>query len=242
VSEQQSSLSGYRASHQGKGTDYHATFVQSAPRAIMWELEKDILSRLVEGLFASPPRLLDFACGTGRIAGHLENRCAHSTGVDVSASMLEVARRTTHRTELLHGDIVTSPLLQGRQFDLITAFRFFPNAEEELRSAVIRTLTGYLAPGGHLVFNNHKNDTSLMLKVARAAGRGDPRNMSHMEVEDLVQISGLRIREAIPLGYLNWNEILTLRPLGLALAVERRLMKMPRLHKLAQNVIYVCSR
>jgi len=233
---------GYRASHLGKGADYHELFSQDAPRAVMWELEKQVLSKLIESLFESPPALLDFACGTGRIAGHLERKCASALGVDVSPSMLEVARKNTYRTELLRADIIAGNQLAGRQFDLITAFRFFPNAEDELRIAAMNHLATLLSPAGYLIFNNHKNDTSLMLKVARAVGRGDPHNMSAMDVERIVGGAGLRVRASIPLGYLNWTHVLTLRPRRLALSVERQLMKISRMHRLAQNVIYVCSR
>src|SRR5690606_35609538 len=103
-------------------------------------------------------------------------------------------------------------------------------------------LATLLAPDGYLIFNNHKNDTSLMLKVARSVGRGDPHNMSAGDVSRIVNGAGLRIRASIPLGYLNWTQSLTLRPRGLALLVERRLMKVASLHRLEQNVIYACSR
>ena len=232
----------YRTSHLGKGSDYHNTFVDSPARAVMWEIEKQVLTRLMGELFNAPPSLLDFACGTGRIAAHLEDSCRSSTGVDVSTSMLDVAKTTTRRTELLCVDVVGSDALGGRRFDLITAFRFFPNAEEALRSEAMRRLASLLAPGGYLVFNNHKNESSLMLTLARLAGRGDRRNMSSSEVSTLVAEAGLRIFKAIPLGYLNLTDTWMLRPKGLALFVERQLLKVPSIGRFAQNVIYVCKR
>jgi predicted TPR repeat methyltransferase len=232
----------YRTSHIGKGADYDKTFVDSPARAVMWELEKQTLSSMLDELFLDPPDLLDFACGTGRIAAHIEARCRTSTGVDVSASMLEIAKTQTKQTELLCIDLVGTDALKERKFDLITAFRFFPNAEEKLRADAMQRLAGLLSPRGYLIFNNHKNDSSLMLKVARLAGRGDTRNMSSSEVSDLVSAAGLRIRTMLHLGYLNFTDTWMIRPQGLALFVERQLMNVPALGRWAQNVIYVCSR
>jgi SAM-dependent methyltransferase len=225
-----------------KGWDYHTTFSNMPCRRVMWELEKTTLSMLVSRLYSAPPRLLDFACGTGRIAAHLEPACASVTGIDISAPMLEVARNNLPRGELICADVTRSDALGGRLFDLITAFRFFPNAEPSLRADVIQQLGTRLAEGGFLIMNNHKNSSSLMLKVARLVGRGDPHNMSEEEVITLIEQSGLRVREAIGLGYLNWTDRWMLRPLGLALLVEKGLRNLGPIRHLAQNTIYVCSR
>ena len=79
---------------------------------------------------------LDFACGTGRILEYFAGRVDSSTGVDVSDSMMEVAGRWPPKAELIEADLTQNDVLGDRRFNLITAFRFFPNAEPELRQAV----------------------------------------------------------------------------------------------------------
>ena len=52
---------------------------------------------------------LDFACGTGRIAATLQERVTKTTGVDISAEMLSVARNRLPGAELVCGDMVADP-------------------------------------------------------------------------------------------------------------------------------------
>ncbi len=62
---------------------------------------------------------------------------ASATGIDVSASMLAVARQSAPSAEIVEGDPTREDLLSERHFDLITAFRSFPNAEDPLREAAM---------------------------------------------------------------------------------------------------------
>ena len=119
----------YRESHLHKGWGYHTTFSSLRYRATIWRLEQRLLFEIVRDNFPTePPRYLDFACGTGRILGHLAPYCESALGVDVSASMLDVARRKVKRAEIIEADLTRDDRLCGQEFDLITAFRFFPNA------------------------------------------------------------------------------------------------------------------
>src|ERR1700737_608790 len=94
---------GYTDSHKGKGSNYHQTFAPEVNphRAMLWRLERRALDEvlrhhLVPGKIAH----LDFACGTGRILGHLRRHVASATGVDVSSPMMEVARGVAPGAEL----------------------------------------------------------------------------------------------------------------------------------------------
>ena len=197
----------YVERHKGRGADYAETFSPEANpyRAMVWRLERraldDILRRyLVPGKIAQ----LDFACGTGRILGHFRDQVASATGVDVSPSMMEVARTAAPAAELIEADLTRNDVLGDRSFDLVTAFRFFPNAEPELRRSALSALARHLAPGGILVFNNHKNRNSLRRRLLRLLGRDVVTlgTMSHVEVESLVAGAGLQILEVVPLAVL----------------------------------------
>jgi hypothetical protein len=134
-------------------------------------------------------------------------------------------------------------VLGSRQFNLITAFRFFPNAEPELRRAVFLILARHLSQTGVLIFNNHKNRNSLRRRISRLFGREVARGtMTHAEVEELVGQAGLRIVEKIPLATLPLSERHPLLPVPVAEPVERALSGIPALSGLAQHVIYVCAR
>lgn len=186
----------YRDSHKGRGQDYHAIFTDSPQTAALWQMERAALNQAVRRYFpVQAPSHLDFACGTGRVLAHLQPLVASSTGVDISDSMLEVARQSSPDSEIIVGDLTREDLLPGRTFDLITAFRFFPNAQPELRSQVMEKLSDMLTPRGIIIFNNHLNADSLYQALLVRTGRDPGHAMPMNEVDELVDSSGLRILE-----------------------------------------------
>src|SRR4051795_11691 len=91
----------YRESHKFRGQDYQRTFTEYAYRALLWTWEREVLDAVVSPAASAHLVYLDFACGTGRVLRHLEERVKTATGVDVSASMLQVARNETVRANLI---------------------------------------------------------------------------------------------------------------------------------------------
>ena len=241
----------YRVSHLHKGTDYHETFSLLPYRAMIWRLEQRLLLKLVRKHFvAEPPRYLDFACGTGRILGYLSPYCRSAVGVDVSASMLDVARRTGTRAEILEADITRCDELCEREFDLITAFRFFPNAEQQLRQEAFGALARHLSGEGILVFNNHKNDRSLRRRLGSAkrwmlhrnAWARPPRSMSDLDARNLVKEAGLHIDRVYHLAVLPFADHRMWLSERVVASMERVLSRTSLAQPLAQNLIYVCRR
>ena len=235
----------YRDSHQNKGDDYHRLFQDNPYARLLWTLEQRVLDRIVATLpRAGKLRHLDFACGTGRIIGKLKPYAAESLGVDVAHSMLQVARRNVPDATFMCADITSTPLLETQRFDLITTFRFFLNAEPHLRLAAVRKLATLLAPGGVLVFNNHRQAGSLThrLLLGLRPGRRDLHYMAHAEVLDLLRGSGLRLVSLRHLGVVPATEQRVILPLGLMLPLERLASAVPFLRRFANDVIYVCVR
>lgn len=236
----------YTDRHKARGSEYHESFSPDVNpyRAMVWRLEQRALDRMLRDRLApGTVKHLDFACGTGRILEHFLPRVASATGVDVSASMMKVAAQVAPGAELIEADLTKADVLGERTFDLITAFRFFPNAEPELRSAIFRVLARHLAPGGVLVFNNHKNRNSLRRRISRLLGREVARGtMTHAEVEALVGAAGLRIVGITQLASLPVSENHPLLPVALVEPIERRLSRLTALAPIAQDVIYLCAR
>ena len=192
----------YRDSHTAKnyGEGYHKTFKTHAYRMYTWELERCILSNIVKDQFkGGVGSHLDFACGTGRVLTYLEQYCDKSIGVDISESMLEVAKREISNAQLVLGDLTQSDLLQNQRFDLITAFRFFLRAQPSLRNEAISKLAQHLDSDGYLVFNIHNNRTSISNKISKLYTKikygkvVDRDEMSYGEVVSLVRSHGLTI-------------------------------------------------
>lgn len=245
------SIPSYRESHLHKGIDYHDTFSSIPYRSMIWILEQRLLSKIFLDYFVDDtPRYLDFACGTGRILAFLSPYCRSAIGVDVSTSMLDVARRVAARIDVVEADITKDDQLGGKEFDLITAFRFFPNAELELRKEALGALVRHLSSDGILVFNNHKNAGSLRFRlgaakrwaIGGAARTRDRRTMSDLDARTLVCGAGLRIDRVYHLGVLPLADHMTWLPRDAMTTIESALSRIPFLEPLAQNLIYVCRR
>ena len=235
----------YRQSHcqPGKGESYHAAFSKNPYRRMVWEMEQEILVRILEDHLAGRRLLhLDFACGTGRILRFMAGRAAESTGVDVSPAKLAVARRENPAAEIVEADLTRNDVLGTRLFDLITAFRFFPNAQPELRRDVIAVLRRHLSPQGILVFNNHRNPAALRPRLAKWIGRRGNPGMGMDEAGKLVAEAGLDIRAVHPLCVFPVAERYPVLPVSWLRRIEDWARRHPRLGPFGENQILVCGR
>lgn len=242
---QEPSSSDYRLSHLApeKGESYHAAFSQNPYRKMMWDFEKNILDDIRDTFFEGQEiHHLDFACGTGRVLAHIAARARVSVGVDISPSMLSVARSALDRSELIEADITERDVLGERSFNLITAFRFFPNAQPSLREDALRVLIKHLDRGGCLVFNNHKNLASLRYRLARRLKRGGDIGMGPQEVRDLLVQGGLEIAKTYAHGFTPAGEEHSYVPIALLRRLEKLLTKCPGMRGLGENLVYVCRR
>ncbi len=234
----------YRQSHihPDKGYSYHSSFSSNPYRKMIWNLEKKILYRVVQP-FSQNKQLthLDFACGTGRILSFLERYTHSSIGVDVSPSMLKVAKSICVKSELFETDLTQNDVLINRNFDLITAFRFFPNAQVELRNVVLKILSNHLKPGGLLIFNNHLNSQSLHHLTLKWLRKRQPHSMGKAEVSNMLGINNLRVLNAYPLCILPVSEARGLPPMFIAWPIEYIYSRLQIFPNLGMNVIYVCT-
>jgi len=199
----------YKESHKyaNKGAEYEEHYEKQPWDRFLWSREQEIILQILEKYFAGREiNLLDFACGTGRITGFLENRVTTSTGIDVSDSMLAIARKKLHRTEIVNADITEENILKPRKFNLITAFRFFLNAEPQLRSTAMRAIAELLTEDGCFLFNNHHSLDSPWIRLLNAWHlKKDPQGvfnvMSIDQMKKLVEDAGMEIVEIYPAGF-----------------------------------------
>lgn len=191
----------YRSSHLQRGGHYDATLAEVPFDAYMAAWEKKHLERVVQELFPSGvPRYLDFACGTGRATTTVAPFARETVGVDISPSMLAVAQGKLPNARFVHADITTQEADIG-EFDLVTSFRFFGNAQHELREAVMRVLTRHLRPGGRLIINSHRNPQAIYSLLDRLTG-GNAGSMDlHLpKLRKLLEGHGMRVEQLIPIG------------------------------------------
>jgi SAM-dependent methyltransferase len=224
----------------------------------IFELARQHLLDLFRRLNGSDPstRYLDFACGTGRILAVFRDRIRTMVGIDTSAGQLAAAARKAPDAQLVHGNLVAEPELLGdRQFDLITAFRLLLNLEPGNRVPILRALRGRLAPGGHLIVDNHMNRWSALGVMALLAHRvlrmprkphvppgrrGIINTMSEREVRRALGDAGLEVVEVRRLFLVPGHGRARLLPTRPLVALEAALGRVPVLNRLSKNQIYVC--
>lgn len=97
---------------------------------------------------------LDLCCGTGAGAAVLQEVCRERVvGVDISAGMLDVARRRPTNRPPAHwvrGDALALPF--GPAFDLVVSFGAFGHFLPALRPALFAQVRAVLRPGGRFAF------------------------------------------------------------------------------------------
>lgn len=107
--------------------------------------------RVIRPLVPAGSVLLDYGCGAGRSAlDHLRRGC-HVTGYDISGEMLALARARAQARGLAATAEFTADeaRLAGRTWPVVTAIGvldYYPDP-----APLLKTLRGYLAPGGCLV-------------------------------------------------------------------------------------------
>jgi 2-polyprenyl-3-methyl-5-hydroxy-6-metoxy-1,4-benzoquinol methylase len=100
-------------------------------------------------------RVLDVACGHGRITRELARRGADVTGIDISGVLIARARQTEQNEPLgiryVHADVAARASLGDDPFDLAVC-NFGLSDIDDLDGAI--TAVSYaLRPGGHFVFS-----------------------------------------------------------------------------------------
>lgn len=192
--------SSYRKSHLAKGSDYDSDLSKGNFDSYMATHESRILKNIFLSLFPNKvERYLDFACGTGRIISAVEDLAETSIGIDVSESMVSQAREKCSKTEFFITDLTKNESPE-KGFNLVTAFRFFGNAEQGLRVSVLKTLSEIIEPGGYLVINNHRNPWSVHETLLSLKGESNHLELSYKNLNNLLASHGFKIEKKIGIG------------------------------------------
>ena len=131
--------------------DVIAFFDHLAPQ---WDADlirsDEIIGKIMDGAGVGPGvQVLDVACGTGVLfPDYLQRQVGGITAVDISPEMVKIAaeKYPEENVRVFCADVENWE--PGMQFDCImvyNAFPHFPNPDN-----LIRTLTGFLKPGGTL--------------------------------------------------------------------------------------------
>lgn len=177
----------YGRSHidPGYGVFYDRTINAGYYGDVWLRQERPILERwLAAERERGASSALDFACGTGRITAVLAEWIPRTLGVDVSDEMLAVARRTVPRAEFERRDVTTGDT-EIDPVDVATAFRFFMNAEADLRERAMAALSRRVRPGGAVIVSVQCNAAAPSGLLQRARRRWLGHTVTAMSAPEL---------------------------------------------------------
>ncbi|MFA6098537.1 MAG: class I SAM-dependent methyltransferase [Patescibacteria group bacterium] len=216
--------------------------------SLIYKLEQDILSDFFKKINSHSKTVLDFACGTGRWTMFLEKYFHKVTGLDISPKMIELAQQKCKQTNFYVDDITgdkNANLHFNDAFDVLTAFRFYKNAENELQINATRSLQKLVKKGGYFIFDLHLNTFSIMgliacfiritqlyklLKINPLAVR----TISLRRIRKIFKHSDFEIIDYFGMGIVPGRRNFTLLPTSTLMPFERWLSQ----HKILRNFCY----
>jgi 2-polyprenyl-3-methyl-5-hydroxy-6-metoxy-1,4-benzoquinol methylase len=112
-------------------------------------LEPNRFAQILAYLPARRSRALDVGCGSGLLVAELAKRFENVVGIDLSASMLKIARAKRQPANALYLEMDANNLLLEPPFDFICSLNTFHHLENPEK--VVLGLYSLLAPEGILV-------------------------------------------------------------------------------------------
>jgi SAM-dependent methyltransferase len=101
-------------------------------------------------------RILDLACGTGRLANVLANTGRLYIGADYSPTMVAWFRRLHPQLTITLADLRTFPSVIENCFDVIwLSFNGIDSISYDERDLVYQNVASRLIPGGYFIFSTH---------------------------------------------------------------------------------------
>jgi SAM-dependent methyltransferase len=211
----------------------------------IWELEKEILAIEIGLIKKKEIKYFDFACGTGRIISYMESLADESTGIDVSENMLNIAKSKVQKAQLFLCDLITNDIINDKLYDLITAFRFFLNAQDDLRTKIMPLLSAKLNNDGIIIFNIHGNSFSFHLLPVILGRLGIKKvklnHLSYFKTLKLINNSNLNLIRVYGVGFVPssfYRRFKSKRELFVR--IEKACSRNRFLKYFARNLIFIC--
>ncbi|MEU4926961.1 class I SAM-dependent methyltransferase [Streptomyces yokosukanensis] len=125
-------------------------------------LERGLLGVYAE-LVGSAGPVADLGCGPGAVTAHLASLGLDVFGLDLSAAMLEIARRENPRLRFEQGSMLDLALADGSLAGVVSWYSSIHTPVAEL-PALFAEFHRVLAPGGHLLLAFQVGEEPLRLE------------------------------------------------------------------------------
>ena len=245
----------YRDKFRDSAESYDKT-TQTKHISLIYDLEKEVLDNFFARIGAKQLSVMDFACGSGRWTSYLETKFNTTIGLDISPAMIDLAKSKCSKANFIVGDItdISAEFDKLKQeFDVITAFRFFKNAEEPLREEAVNVIPNYLKESGYLILDLHLNTYSFMgilanviklFKIDRLFDISSIRlkTISLYEIKRLFNKVGLEIVDYWGMGVLPGRSDSILLPLRILYMIEHYFTKNKILRLFSYNILIIAKK
>lgn len=232
--------------------EYVSRYSNVTLSSYLFEIEKTVLEEIVFNKIKFKNKnlcdvmYLDYACGTGRILTLVRNLLkasglkVNAFGMDISEKMLE--KIIDNDVRLIRVD-ASNEAVDYYGFDIITCFRFFLNAEEELRKSILNKIYGMLKDDGYFIVNNHGSRSSFLglLRIFKRSTHC----MDDVKFLSALRESGFEVKVVYGFGILPGFIVNRKGLRGLLLNFERYLIANDRLKFLQYfgiQKLYVCQK
>lgn len=137
------------------------------------------VDKQIKNHFGKPMRVLDIGCGAGFLSNFLAMQGHHVTGIDLSKSSLEVAKKhdSTRKTHYLCADAYQLPF-DGASFDVVCAMDILEHVDRP--EQLIHEAARVLKPNGQFYFHTFNRTFLSYLIVIKGVDwfvRNAPKNM-----------------------------------------------------------------
>jgi ubiquinone/menaquinone biosynthesis C-methylase UbiE len=127
--------------------------------------------------------VLDLGCGSGDPADIEVAKHHHLTGVDISQTQIELARRNVPAGHFLHGD-AASVQFPAATFDAVISFYSLEHIPRQEHETLLHRIHGWLRPGGFLLVSTEAGDVEELV----AEWLGVPMFMSSFDPDALKRL------------------------------------------------------
>jgi SAM-dependent methyltransferase len=101
-------------------------------------------------------RVLELGCGAGRLTGHLLERSASVSALDLSPAMISYCRRAYPHGHFEVGDLRDLSRFAASSFDaVVAAFNVLDVVDDRERRGILAEISRVLVPGGLLLMSSH---------------------------------------------------------------------------------------
>ena len=236
----------YRESHTAEDTaKNYDKAIGSKFESRIYMIEDILFWKLLNKYAKKDSKILDFACWTGRKTSFLKEHYEDVRWFDISDAMLSVARQKYQNIDFYKVDLWKDKV--DEKFDLITAFRFFLNAEDSLKKYILKNMRDILKDSWYIIFNIHYNKYSLACLLQRITyylwmDKHKQNVVSYWQMEKILEECWYEIKESIWYSHLLGWSILRWLPFNFLKDIDLFLMKIDCIKYFAKDIMFVVKK